>query len=113
MPPAEGIPLIMYLTILENSMGSVWANMMSLVEKSMQYTTEKVIKGSVLADHLAHQVVDDYQSMFEVPNESIMLVTDCEKPGPYDGPKQGSRWTVVFGGASNALGNGRCSDYLP
>ena len=34
-------------------------------------------KGSVLADHLAHQAVDDYQSMnFEFPDKSIMLVTD-------------------------------------
>ena len=32
-------------------------------------------KGSVLADHLAHQAVDDYQSMnFEFLDENIMLV---------------------------------------
>ena len=35
-----------------------------------------------------------------------MLVIDCAKPGSYDGPEQGSRWTMVFNGASNALGNG-------
>ena len=30
----------------------------------------------MLADHLAHQAVDDYQSMnFEFPDENIMLVT--------------------------------------
>ena len=34
----EGRPLIMYLTVLENSMGCM-RNMASLVEKSMQYTT--------------------------------------------------------------------------
>ena len=55
---------------------------------------------------MAHQDVDDYQSMnFEFPDENIMLVTDCEKPGPYDGPEQGSRWIMVFDGASNALDN--------
>ena len=55
------------------------------------YTTQKAIKGSVLADHLAHQEVDDYQSMnFEFPNENIMLVTDCETPGLEEGPEEGS-----------------------
>ena len=39
-----------------------------------QYTTQKSIKGSVLADHLAHQPVDDYQSLnFEFPDEDIMV----------------------------------------
>ena len=48
-----------------------------LIEYDIQYTTQKAIKGSVLADHLAHQAVDDYQSMnFEFSNEDIMLVTD-------------------------------------
>ena len=60
----------------------------------------------MLANHLAHQAVDDYQSMkFEFPDKNIMLITDCEKPGPYEGPDQGSQWTMVFDGASNALGN--------
>ena len=64
---------------------------------------QKDIKGSILADHLAHQTVDDYQSMnFDFPDENIMLVIDCAKPGPYDRPEQGSRWTMVFYGASNA-----------
>ena len=67
---------------------------------------QKAIKGSVLADHLAHQAVDDYQSMnFDFPDENIMLVTDYARPRSYDIPEQGSRWTMVFGGASNALRN--------
>ena len=54
---------------------------MILTEYDIQYTTQKEIKGSVLADHLAHQAVDDYPSMnFEFPDENIMLVTDCEEP---------------------------------
>ena len=32
-------------------------------EYEIQYTTQKAIKGSVLADHLAHQAVEDYQYM--------------------------------------------------
>ena len=42
---------------------------------------------------------------FEFLDENIMLITDYEKPGPYDGPEQGSRWTMVFDGASNTLGD--------
>ena len=80
---------------------------MILTEYDIQYTTQKAIKGSVLADHLAHQAVDDYQSMkFEFPDEDIMLVNNSEELRPYDGPEQGSRWTLVFDEASNALGNG-------
>ena len=43
---------------------------------------------------------------FEFPDENIMLITDCEKPGQFEGPEQGSQWTMVFDGASNTLGNG-------
>ena len=68
---------------------------MILTEYGIQYTTQKAIKGSVLEDHLAHQAVDDYQSMnFEFPDENIMLVTDCETLGPDEGPEEGSLWSV-------------------
>ena len=51
--------------------------------------------------------MEDYQSMnFEFPDEDIMMVNNCEDFRPYDGPEQGSRWTLIFDGASNALGNG-------
>src|ERR1051325_2032143 len=139
MPPAEVRPLIMYLTVLESSMGCVlgqhdesgrkeyaiyylskkftdcetrysrlektcsalaWAArrlrqymlthttlliskmdptkyifekpalsgritrwQMILTEYDIQYTIQKAIKGSVVADHLAHQAIDDYQFM--------------------------------------------------
>ena len=60
-----------------------------------------------MADHLAHQGVDDYQSMnFKFPDENIIRETDYEEPGPDEGPEEGSRWTMVFDGASNALDNG-------
>ena len=35
-----------------------------------------------------------------------MTLDNIEGNGPYDGPEQGSRWTLYFDGASNALGNG-------
>ena len=64
---------------------------MILTEYDIQYTTQKEIKGSVLVDHLEHQAVDDYQSMhFEFSDENIMLITDCEEPGLYEGPDPGS-----------------------
>ena len=76
---------------------------MILAECDIQYTTHKEIKGSVLA----HQTVDDYQSMnFEFLDVNIMLITDFEEPGPDEGPEEGSRWSMYFNGASNALGNG-------
>ena len=62
---------------------------MILTEYDIQYTIQKAIKGSVLADHLAHQAVDDYQSMnFEFSDENIMLVTNCEESGPDEGPEK-------------------------
>ena len=80
---------------------------MILTEYDIQYTTQKAIKGSILADHLAHQPVDDYQPMrFEFPDEDIMYIRDYNIPGPEEGPEPGSRWTLVFDGASNTLGNG-------
>ena len=73
----------------------------------IQYTTQNAIKHSVLADHLAHQPIkDDYQPMkFEFPDEDIMYMRDRNIPSPEEGRKPGSRWTMVFDGASNALGN--------
>ena len=79
---------------------------MILTKYDIQYTTQKTIKGSVLADHLAHQAVEDYQSVrFDFPDEDIMTLDNIKANGPYDGPEQGSRWTLYFDGASNALGN--------
>ncbi|MCI70713.1 NBS-containing resistance-like protein, partial [Trifolium medium] len=34
---------------------------MLLSEYDIEYCTQKAIKGSILADHLAHQPVEDYQ----------------------------------------------------
>ena len=62
---------------------------MILTEYDIQYTTQKEIKGSVLANHLAYHNIDNYQSMnFEFSDENIMLVTDCDEPGAYEGPKK-------------------------
>ena len=36
---------------------------MLLFEYDIEYRAQKVIKGSILADHLAHQPIEDYQSV--------------------------------------------------
>src|SRR4051812_9375255 len=79
---------------------------MLLSEYDIQYVTQKAIKGSVLAEHLAHQPIEEYQSMkFYFSDEDIMLVRDYEIPGPEEGPEPGLVWTLMFDGASNALGH--------
>ena len=39
MLPVEGRPLILYLTVLDNSMGACWGSMTSLAEKSILFIT--------------------------------------------------------------------------
>src|ERR1051325_4092247 len=89
------IDLIKYIFEKHALSGRIARWKMILTEYDIQYTTQKAIKVSVLADHLAHQVIDDYQSMhFEFPDEDVLLVTDCEEPEPDEGPEQGSRWSL-------------------
>ena len=53
---------------------------MILTEYDIQYTTQKAIKSSVIADYLAHQPVEDYTPMkFEFPDEDVLVV---EEEGP-------------------------------
>src|SRR4030043_832453 len=82
---------------------------MLLSEYDIEYRTQKAIKGSVLADHLAHQPVGDYQPIkFDFPDEEIMYLKtkDCDEPVFGEGPDPESRWGLIFDGAVNAYGNG-------
>ncbi|XP_050890768.1 uncharacterized protein LOC127096213 [Lathyrus oleraceus] len=81
---------------------------MILIEYDIQYTTQKAIKSSIIVDYLAHQHVEDYQPMkFEFPYEDVLFLKEYfNRPDPDGGLEPGSRWTLVFDGASNALGNG-------
>jgi hypothetical protein len=80
---------------------------MLLSEYDIQYVAQKAIKGSVLAEHLAHQPLEDYQPMrFDFPDEDIMAVSEKPPMDENEGPEPGSRWKLVFDGASNALGHG-------
>ncbi|XP_050877616.1 uncharacterized protein LOC127081401 [Lathyrus oleraceus] len=80
---------------------------MILTEYDIQYTTQKAIKSSIVVDYLAHHPVEDYHPMkFEFPDEDVLFLKECyPRPYPDKGPEPGSRWMLVFDGASNALGN--------
>ena len=76
-----------------------WQVMLS--EFDITYVTRKAIKGSVLADFLANQPIEGYGSMqCEFPDEDIMAVFNGDESS------KNGEWTLLFDGASNALGHG-------
>ncbi|XP_050916308.1 uncharacterized protein LOC127131429 [Lathyrus oleraceus] len=82
---------------------------MLLSEYDIEYHTLKAIKVSVLADHLAHQPIDDYEPInFESLDEDVMYLKakDCNEPLPNERPEPGSQWGLLFDVAGNAYGNG-------
>jgi len=71
---------------------------MLLSEYDIQYVTQKAIKGTALGDYLAHQPIEDYQSMQpEFPNEEILVLEEDNEE---------NTWTLFFDGVANALGHG-------
>ena len=75
---------------------------MVLTEYDIQYTTQKAIKSSVLADHLAHQPVDDYDYVkYDFLDEDVMFLKAkyYDEPLPGEGPDPESWWGMVFDGA--------------
>jgi len=75
---------------------------MLLSEFDILYVTQKAIKGSALAEFLAHQPINDYQPMQpEFPDEDIMALFATE-----DDEDDERKWMLFFDGASNALGHG-------
>ncbi|XP_039682835.1 uncharacterized protein [Medicago truncatula] len=155
VPPVDGRPLIMYLTVLEDSMGCVLGQQdetgkkehaiyylskkftdcesrysmdpikyifekpaltgriarwqMLLSEYDIEYRTQKAIKGSILAEHLAHQPIEDYQPIkFDFPDEEVMYLKakDCDEPVFGEGPDPESEWGLIFDGAVNVYGSG-------
>ena len=80
---------------------------MLLSEYDIECHTQKAIKSSVLADYLAHQPVENHQSIeYEFPDEDVMFlkVKDCDEPLPEEGPDPESRWSLIFYGAVNSYG---------
>ncbi|XP_050918560.1 uncharacterized protein LOC127135990 [Lathyrus oleraceus] len=142
IPHVPGRPRIVYLTVLDESMGCVLGQhddtgrkehaiyylsknfteretRYSLLEKTYcalawaarrlrqyMYTTQKAIKGSVFSDYLAHQPMKGYQLMrFDFLDEDILFIRDYVILDSEEGPEPGSRWTLMFDGASNARGH--------
>ncbi|XP_052723844.1 uncharacterized protein LOC128193781 [Vigna angularis] len=73
-----------------------------LSEYDIVYVTQKSVKGSALAEYLAHQPISDYQPMQpEFPDEDIMAL--FEENGKIRGEET---WILLFDGASNVMGHG-------
>ncbi|RDX97716.1 hypothetical protein CR513_19467, partial [Mucuna pruriens] len=74
---------------------------MAFSEYDIVYTSQKAIKGSAMAEQLAHHPLDNYQPLLhEFLDEHIMAV---EGAG-FESEPVG--WKLWFDGASNLLGNG-------
>ena len=72
---------------------------MLLSEYDIQYVTQKVIKGSALADYLAHQPVEDYQPIQpQFPDEEILSL--------FKEDDDDDTWILLFDGSCNILGHG-------
>jgi hypothetical protein len=61
--------------------------------------TRKAVKGSVIADHLADNAVEDYEPLdFDFPDENLLVIEEEEEKTDW--------WTMFFDGAVNVYGNG-------
>ncbi|KAG2394489.1 RNA-directed DNA polymerase-like protein [Vigna angularis] len=124
-PPEPGKPLILYLTVLERSMGCVLGQYdeagkrehaiyylskkftdceqrYSSLERTCCALAWKSVKGSALAEYLAHQPISDYQPMQpEFPDEDIMAL--FKEGRKY---RDEETWILLFDGASNMMGHG-------
>ena len=70
---------------------SLWQMLLS--EYDIEYRSQKAIKGSVLADHLTHQPIEDYQLVqYDFPDEEILYLKmkDYDEPFLEEGPEPGS-----------------------
>jgi len=51
-----------------------------LYEYDIVYMTRKVVKGSVIADHLASNAIEDYELLnFDFPNKDVLVVEKEEE----------------------------------
>ena len=66
-----------------------------LTEFDIRYVTQKLVKGSIVADHLASLPISNDRSIDDdFPNEQFVSVTNI------------ARWQLYFDGAANQLGFG-------
>lgn len=84
---------------------SCWQMLLS--QYDIQYVNQKAIKGIVLSEYLADQLVEDYQPMrFNFQDKDVMTLNDNKVIVEDEGPEPRSQWKLAFDGVSNSLGNG-------
>ena len=72
----------------------------SALKFDIQYMTQKSVKGSAIADHLAENPLDDAQPVTsEFPDGDIMVIEEEEA-------NKKDIWKMYFDGAINVNGNG-------
>ncbi|RVW75857.1 Retrovirus-related Pol polyprotein from transposon 297 [Vitis vinifera] len=103
LPPTPGHPLLLYLSVSDMALGCMLAQIDDLGKEraiyylkfDIQYISQKSIKGSIVADHLASlptsedRPVDD-----DFPDEEFVAMTSL------------SGWCMYFDGAANQSGYG-------
>jgi len=63
------------------------------------YMTRKAVKGSVIANPLADNAVEDYEPLdFDFPDENLLSIEEEEEKTDW--------WTMFFDKAVNVYGNG-------
>ena len=100
---AQRLDPIKYIFEKPSLSGRITRWQVLLSEFDILYVSQKVIKGSAIADFLTEIDNEEYEPMsFDFPNEDLMAVLqiDEEKTSEEDG------WNTYFDGASNALGRG-------
>ena len=71
---------------------------MVLAEYDIMYMTRKVMRRSVIANHLSDNAIEDYESLnFDFLNEDVLVVEKEEKL---------DLWTMYFDRVVNIHGNG-------
>lgn len=64
--------------------------------------TQKVVKGSVIADHLVENAVDDYEALiFDFLNQNVTELPKDDRTEESDG-----NWKMYFNEIVNLVGNG-------
>ncbi|KAA3486326.1 RNA-directed DNA polymerase (Reverse transcriptase), Ribonuclease H [Gossypium australe] len=97
-----GRPLILYLTVFENSMGCVLGqhDESGKRERAIYYLSKKFTEYE--AKYLSIEKFEEYEPLrFDFPDEDLMCITEKE----YELSKEKS-WKMSFDVASNALGHG-------
>ena len=70
-----------------------------LAEYDIVFMTRKVVKGSIIANHLADHAMENYEPLnFDLLDEDVIVI---ENEGG-----ESDQWTLYFDGAVNVSGNG-------